>query len=200
MSDPAQPMAPGQIASWSMGAPPAWGSWPPREGAAAADAVAADLADGPEAQSRVREGVLAVDAGLPPDIPIMATAVWVPDRASGEVCGVLVAELLVDVPAVDDPIAEFLRLVARPPKRRGERTFEYSVARAELPAGPAGVQSRTWSDKASRTVRSSITWTVVAPGATEAVGAEFSTTSPALQDALIDEAIDVMHSLVLEIA
>lgn len=200
MSAPTQPMAPGQIASWSLGAPPEWGSWYPREGAAAADAVAAVLADGPEAQARVREGVLAVDAGLPPDIPLFTTAVWVPDRGSGEVCGALVAELLVGVPAGDDPVGEFLRLVARPPKRRGERTFEYSVARADLPAGPAGIQSRTWSDKASRTVRTAITWTVIAPGATEAIGVEVSTTSPVLLDALIDAAVVVMHTLTLDIA
>jgi hypothetical protein len=124
----------------------------------------------------------------------------VPDRASGEVCGVLVAELLVGVPTGDDPVGEFLRLVARAPKNRGERTFEYSVARADLPAGPAAIQSRTWSDKASRTVRSSITWTVVAPGAVEAVGAEFSTTSPVMLEALVDQAVVVMESLVLEIA
>lgn len=193
-------MSPGQIASWTMGAPQAWGSWMPREGAASADTVAADLADGDAARARVREGVLAVDGALPPAVPFLTTAVWVPDRSTGEVCGVLVAELLVGVPSTPDPVAEFLRLVAKPPKRRGERTFEYSVARAELPAGPAGIQTRTWADKASRSVHSTITWTVIAPGATEAVGAEFSTTTPGMYDALVDQAVTTMETLVLEIA
>ena len=159
-----------------------------------------DLADGPLAQARVREAVVAVDSDLLPEVPLLTVAVWVPQRETGEVVAAMVAELVVGVPPGPDPVAELVRGAARAPRRRGERTLEYSVAPGELPAGPASIQTRTWADWGSRLVRTAITWTVVAPGASEAVVVEFSTTTPGMYDGLVDQSVTTMGTLRLEIA
>lgn len=196
---------PGRIAHWSMGAPSTWGTWSPRRGAEAADAVAADLADAPDARAHVRQAVLAVDQGLPPEgeAALFTAGVWVPDRTSGEVCGSLVAELLVGVPAGPDPVGAMLagwgRPTRREDKRRGVRTLEAGVARTEVPAGPMLVETRTWADATSKLVTSTIVCTVVPPGSTEAFSVEFATTIPSMREALVDEAGVIFGHVELEV-
>lgn len=196
---------PGQIVGWTMGAPDTWGSWTPRQGAAAADAVAADLADGSDAQARVRESVLALDGGLPAQAALFTVGLWVPDRTTGEVCGALVAQLLVDVPAGEDPVGAMLASTSGAPGRReqkrlGIRVLESGADRTEVPAGPTLVETRTWADTSSKAVTSTIVCTVVPAGATEAFSVEFSTTVPGLHDALTDQAGVILGHLDLEVA
>jgi hypothetical protein len=191
-------MAP-TVDSWSLGAPTDWGSWVPHHGADVADEVAAGLADDDAARAQVRDAVLSWDAALPAG-PVLTAAVWVPDRTQGEVCGLLVAELLVDVPSGPDPVGTYLSTVGRPPRERGVKTFDYSVARGEVPAGPAAIQARTWAEKATRVVVSSIVWTVVPPGSDEAIRLELTTQVPSMYDALVDQGTQIAHSLRVELA
>lgn len=190
---------PGQIVSWTMGAPDTWGTWPPHEAGTVIDALAAKLTDDPEGAGRVREAVLALDANLPPG-SLLSAGVWVPDRSTGQVHGTLLAEGLVDLPDVPDPVGWFVSTMSSAPRRRGVRTFEYAITRTDLPAGPAAVQSWTSAHRRSRDVVSTLVWTVVPTGSVEAIGVEFSTHVPALADALYAESVDVLMSLRVEIA
>ncbi|CAN5303872.1 hypothetical protein BH11ACT1_BH11ACT1_22240 [soil metagenome] len=187
-----------QIGTWSLGAPTDWGSWVPHRAAERLDEVASDLADGEEARDRVRAGMAAFDESLP-DGPVLTAAVWVPDRTSGEVCGLMMAEILVDVLPGPDPVGALLTLVSRPPRERGVQTFDYSVARAEVPAGPAAIQARTWAEKSRHLVTSTVVWTIVPPGASEAVRIELTTSVPSMYDALIDAGIQMAHHLTVEL-
>jgi hypothetical protein len=107
--------------------------------------------------------------------------------------------VLVDVLPGPDPVGAFLTLVSRPPRERGVRTLDYSVARAEVPAGPAAIQARTWAEKSHQLVTSAVVWTIVPPGASEAIRIELTTYVPSMYDALIDAGIQMAHNLTVDL-
>lgn len=187
-----------QIGAWTLGAPTDWGSWVPHRATERLDHVAAELADGEQARDRVRAGMVAFDDVLPGG-PVLTAAVWVPDRASGEVCGVLMAEILVDVFPGPDPVGAFVTLARRPPRVRGVRTFHYSVRRGEVPAGPAAIQARTWAEKSRHLVASAVVWTIIPPGSSEAIRIELNTPVPSMYEALVDASIQIARTLTVEL-
>jgi len=187
-----------QIVSWSMGLTSSWATWPPREGASHTDEVAHRLADTDAGRDRVRAAVRALDSGVP-DGPVLIAGLWVPDRASGEPLGTVIAEILVGVPSGPDPVERFVRGAQKAPRRRGLKTFTYSASVADLPAGPAAVRAWQWADKSDGIVIGQVIWTLIAPGASEALQVTFTTRTPAMIDALTGEAWQSVQSLTVEL-
>jgi hypothetical protein len=187
-----------QIVDWSMGLTSSWATWHPHHGAAAADEVAQRLADTPDGRDRVEKAVLALDAGLPPG-PVLTAGLWVPDRAAGEPVATVIAEILVGVPAVAEPVEDFILSNQKAPRRRGLKTFSYAASVADLPAGPAGVRQWQWAEKSDGIVVCQSIWTVIPAGASEAVQVTFTTRVPAMVDALDVEAWFSAQSLTVEL-
>jgi hypothetical protein len=100
---------------------------------------------------------------------------------------------------VQRTVGAFLTLVSHPPRERGVRTLDYSVARGEVPAGPAAIQARTWAERSRRLVASAVVWTIVPPGASEAIRIELTTHVPSMYDALIDASIQIAHTLTVDL-
>jgi len=187
---------------YTIGFPPDWYRWEVGTGAQVVDSIVERAADTDVARDTVRRWVWTscACASRRRSWSPRCAGVWVPDRSTGQVHGTLLAEGLVDLPDVPDPVGWFVSTMGSAPRRRGVRTFEYTITRTDLPAGPAAVQSWTSAHRPSRDVVSTFVWTVVPPGAVEAIGVEFSTHVPALADALYQESVDVLMSLRVEIA
>ncbi|MBO9556332.1 hypothetical protein [Cellulomonas sp.] len=183
-----------QIVDWSMSLPTTWASWPPHEGAVHAGRVADLLADSDDGRAAVARAVRELDAGLP-DGPVLTAGLWVPDRASGQPLGTVVAEILVGVPEGPEPVETFAASVQQAPKRRGLKTFSYSASVADLPAGPTAVREWQWADKSDGIVVCQSIWTLIPPGASEALQVTFTTRTPAMVDALAIDAWQAVQTL-----
>jgi hypothetical protein len=184
----------GQIVDWALDASPEWGSWRPGRGPDEADGVAARLSDGDAARALVREAVLAFDAEDHPGA-VLTSALWVPDRTTGQPYGVLRVELLVDAPGEHTSAESFAADARRPARRRGYKVFHQDVATTEVDAGPAVIATVTYAEKQTRQVVTVVRWTVFPPGADEAVQLEFSTPLAEVAEALAQQSIAVVNTL-----
>jgi len=181
-----------RIDEWRLGFHDTWGGWKPGTGAEIADRLAAELADGTEAQARAREGIEAVDSRYDPTSSVMyASAVWVPHRETGQVYAFMEMELLVGSMSPE----EYLARNRRPPRDRSIKLFHHDIAPGEVNAGPAVIGTRSFADKKTKSVWTSIHWTVFPPGAVEALELSFATQVAAYAQTMSDESVKLVNSL-----
>ncbi|MGY4644813.1 hypothetical protein [Cellulomonas sp. URHB0016] len=180
------------LADYTLGAPEDWGGWTPGNGLAEADEVAELLADGDAARARVREAVLTFDKGLGDDRAVLNAAVWVPDRATGE----LGAFLRVDLLELGGQTAdEWLRTQRRPRRERGVKVFHWSTDLREMPAGQASVVVRTWAHERTKVVVADVVWTLFPDGSSQGLQLEFTAASPELADTVGHQSVTVVETV-----
>lgn len=187
-----------RIAEWRGGTPENWGSWRPGYGVEDADRVAAMLADGEAAQVRVREAVLTIDQERARD-QVLSLGIWVPDRSTGEVAADLLLFLAPTESGAPTTAAEVFETQKRKPRQRGVKLYHYDVSVAEVNAGEAVIATRSYADKKTKQVLTTVEWTVIPPDSRELLFLVMTTPYAALAESLADQSVVIVNQLAVDL-
>ncbi|MDQ4020050.1 MAG: hypothetical protein M3257_00060 [Actinomycetota bacterium] len=192
--------APAGLVSVQLSTPVTWASLPVTDPELGwVDRTAALLADADD----VRAELAAILEQARPELltePLLALAVWVPDRSVSAVTGLLTVDWI----EPDEGRAltrDYYRSLIDPDRRRGHTAFGRAVDDVEVPAGPALLVQEVISrpDRSSFPARSkpqeNVIYTVFPPGCREAIELTFATPALHLGDALAADAATVVETL-----
>ena len=182
----------------TMSFPEGWGSWAPGSGIdLAATELARTLADTDEARAVVRRSVAAVNADSLRKGMSTRLAVWVPDRASGEVMAIMDMGLR-GFPGDASPEAHLARNVKRDLGRR-TKLMEYAARRATLPVGETTIEQFVLRLGGERQVQGYLLFLLFPHGAQEAVSLMFNTVHLNLLNAIAEQARMIAESLTVSL-
>jgi hypothetical protein len=189
-----EPTALRPIADFQLAPPATWASIPiaPQEGSWPLD-VGRRLCDEETKAKRLAIGLAAAHTDLLGREAHAMAAVWVPDRAAGQLEGVLTVDWVLPDPGAALTRDYYRQLLAKA-KRAGVEILAQRLDEVDLPAGPAlRVRERTSRSTGRlfsrrQAVFECVLYTVLPPEISDALLLTFSTTALDLGDALAADA------------
>ncbi len=167
-----------QLDDFELSAPDTWAPLPDEPQSGWDQDAAEQLCDGKGSRATLARRLQRLQRRLT-DVPHLLAAVWVPDRASPKVAGLLYVDRVSPAGRVRID-REWCRNLIEPDLRSGVRVFAHYVDDVDLPAGPGLLVSEIIAEPASRwfpwskEVRENLTYIVLPPGCSDALMLRFS--------------------------
>lgn len=168
--------------------------------------IAEALAEGEGARRRVAENLRCDHPGIidPPGSHTMA-GIWVPDRVTGEICGLMYLDLIVPGPDNQPVTRDGYRALVDPDRRTGLRVIERHLDEVDMPAGPALLAREIIARSNGRMrwrqhVQENVIYTVFPPGSCDAVQFTCTTTDLSRGETMAADAQVAMETLHLVLA
>jgi hypothetical protein len=198
----------GIVTAYTMGAPVGWQVWELGQGEELADLAASKAADGPEAQARVREAVLGLEAACAGLKSVVVGGLWFPDRSTGVSTAVARLELLTTADGSEAQYDTYLATAQAYRAQRGVKVFDRAVAPVTIDAGPAFVEITVLAERRgglfSRSaepvpVETHVQYSIFPPGSSNVLQLALVTTQSDLLDALGEAGRAMAASLTLTV-
>ncbi|MPZ66618.1 MAG: hypothetical protein GEU83_14275 [Pseudonocardiaceae bacterium] len=190
------------LGDFDLSAPDTWLPLP-HEGPLGWTHIAAErLCDGGRTRAKLARRLERLQPTLTAD-PHLMVEVWVPDRASPRVAGLLFVDWVVPDGGLRID-REYYRGLIEPDRRSGVRVFAHYVDDVELPAGPAVLVSEIIAEPTSRwfplrkDVREKLTYVVFPHGCSDALKLTF-TAAEEFGEKLEADATSVMNTLTVSL-